>query len=276
VSRTMFVARYLRLWIALGRFGLIREFAYRANFLIKVTVELLWLVILLIFWGAVFAQTTAVAGWSEGQYMFFVGCFFALEGTLETFFLGNCGEFSDLVRSGDLDFVLLKPIDEQFLVTCRNVEWTTVPNIFFGTAVMVRALVQLDWAFDPVRAGMFVLLFGCSVAMAYSFMLVLSSSAVWMVRNQSLYELWWLFTTLVRYPREIFEGTWAAPLGRFFTYFLPVMLMINVPANVMVRGLERMLDWPIIAFTIVMTVVLLCAARWFFRLALRRYRSASS
>jgi ABC-2 type transport system permease protein len=97
-----------------------------------------------------------------------------------------------------------------------------------------------------------------------------------MVRNQSLYELWWLFTTFVRYPREIFEGTWAAPLGRFFTYILPVMLMINVPANVMVRGLESVLNWPIIGFTLLMTVVLLCVSRWFFRLALRRYRSASS
>ena len=41
------------------------------------------------------------------------------------------------------------------------------------------------------------------------FLLMLSSTAVWMVRNQSLYELWWLFTSLMRYPREIYRGpTW--------------------------------------------------------------------
>ena len=58
-----------------------------------------------------------VAGWSEPQYFFFVGCYFALNGLIETLFLENCNEFAELVRTGDLDFLLLKPIDEQFLVS---------------------------------------------------------------------------------------------------------------------------------------------------------------
>jgi ABC-2 type transport system permease protein len=32
-------------------------------------------------------------------------------------FLDNCNEFAELVRTGDLDGLLLKPIDEQFLIT---------------------------------------------------------------------------------------------------------------------------------------------------------------
>jgi ABC-2 type transport system permease protein len=268
--------RYLRIWFALGRFGLVRELAFRGNFLVKVSVEVLWFVILLVFWDTVFAQTNVVAGWTQAQYMFFVGCYFALEGFLETFFLGNCGEFAELVRSGDLDFVLLKPIDEQFLVTCRNFDWTTVPNVLLGVGVMVWSLVELDWTFDPLRLVLFFALFACSLAMAYSFLLLLTSSSVWLVRNQSLYEMWWLFTTLVRYPREIFAGTWAEPLGRFFTYVLPVMLMINVPAHVMVQGFNQILEWPLIGWTMLMTGVLLLLSRRVFRLALRRYRSASS
>lgn len=270
------VARYLRIWYALAHFGLVRELAFRANFLVKVCVEVLWFVILIIFWETVFGQTTVVAGWTKQQYMFFVGCYFALEGVLETFFLGNCGEFAELVRSGDLDFVLLKPIDEQFLVTCRNIDWTTVPNVLLGAGVMVGSLVSAGWTFDPVRIVLFLGLFVCSLGLAYSFLLLLTSSSVWLVRNQSLYEMWWLFTTLVRYPRQIFSGTWAEPLGRFFTYVIPIMLMINVPADVMVRGLGEALQWPLIGLTVGMTVVLLVVSRRVFRLALRRYRSASS
>src|SRR5437773_3444865 len=112
---------------------------------------MIWFAILLIFWEVVFNQTNLIGGWSQPEYLFFVGCYFALEGLLETFFLGNCGEFSEMIRNGDLDFVLLKPIDEQFLVTCRNVDWTTVPNVIAGAAVMIHALVALDWTFDPLR-----------------------------------------------------------------------------------------------------------------------------
>src|SRR5438105_15915902 len=112
-------ARYLRLLGAFARYGLARELAFRWNFLVKVLVELLWPGILLVFYATVFAQTSVVAGWSEEEYMFFLGCYFALEGLMETLFLSNCNEFADLIRSGDLDFILLQPIDEQFLVTCR-------------------------------------------------------------------------------------------------------------------------------------------------------------
>ena len=98
----------------------------------KVSVEVLWLGILLAFYRTVFAKTSHIAGWSEPQYFFFVGCFFALNGLIETLFLENCNEFAELVRTGDLDFLLLKPIDEQFLITCRRIDWGTAPNVLMG------------------------------------------------------------------------------------------------------------------------------------------------
>ena len=76
-------ARYLRLLAAFGRYGLTRELAFRANFLVKISVELLWLGLLLIFYRTVFAKTSVIADWGEEEYLFFVGCYFALEGLRE-------------------------------------------------------------------------------------------------------------------------------------------------------------------------------------------------
>jgi ABC-2 type transport system permease protein len=276
------VARYFRLWYALGRFGLIRELAFRSNFLARVAVEVLWFGIMLIFYDTVFTQTAGepVAGWGRHEYFFFVGCYFALGGLIETLFLSNCGEFAELVRSGDLDFYLLKPIDEQFLLSCRDIDWATAPNVLMGAGLMIFALVAMGWEFDPLnggpfllRAGLFLLLFFCGVALSYSFLLMLTSTSVWLVRNQSLYELWWLFTTLMRYPREIFSNTWAAPLGRLFTYVIPIMVVVNVPAHLMVSSL---FDPWLVGYTLLATVALLYLSRKFFRHALRKYRSASS
>src|SRR5437660_11978300 len=102
------MGRYLRLLAALARYGLARELAFRGNMIAKVVVEVLWLAILLVFYLTIFQKTTRVAGWTEERYLFFVGCYFAMGGLVETFFLGNCNEFGDLVRSGDLDFLLLQ------------------------------------------------------------------------------------------------------------------------------------------------------------------------
>jgi ABC-2 type transport system permease protein len=269
---TVGVARYVRLLTHLARYTLSRELAFRGNFLVKVSVEVLWLGILVAFYRTVFARTQAVAGWSEDEYFFFVGCFFALNGLIETFFLESCNDFAELVRTGDLDFLLLRPIDEQFLVSFRRIDWGTGPNVLMGSAVMLIAMANMGWQFDPLRVVAFLVTFGCSTVIAYSFMLLLTSVSVWMVRNQSLMEMWWLFTSLARYPKEIFNGTWAAPVGRFFTFVLPILLVVNVPASAMVRVLD---PW-MIGFTLTATLALTWVSRRFFRFALRSYRSASS
>jgi ABC-2 type transport system permease protein len=103
-------------------------------------------------------------------------------------------------------------------------------------------------------------------------MLVLTSVSVWIVRNSNLMEMWWLFSSLARYPREIFAPRWARPFGLLFTFVLPILLVSNVPADVMVRSLEPGMA----LFTAVATVMTVLASRWFFRFALRSYRSASS
>src|SRR5229473_5034449 len=263
------LARYCRLYAAFGRYALVNELIFRGNFLVKIFVEILWLFILLVFTRTLFGgDTQRIAGWTESQYFFFVGCYFALEGLIETLFLENCGEFTELVRTGNLDLYLLRPIDEQFMISCRKIDWSTVPNVLMGAAVMGWALYDNpDWYWDPVRAGAFVLVFGCTVGMAYSFLLVLTSSAVWLVRNQSLLEMWWLVTSLTRYPKEIYRG-WAEPIAKFFTYVVPILLVVNMPAQTMVKVFE----WKNVALTFGATLIVLFLSRWFFLRALRSYR----
>src|SRR5262249_5575699 len=163
-----------------------------SNFVVKVLVEVLWLAILLGFYRLIFAKTSMVASWSESEYLFFVGCYFALSGLIETLCLENCNEFADLIRTDDLDFYLLKPIDEQFLIPFRHVDWSAAPNVFMGAAVMGLALRSQHWAFDPTQVVLFLVMFGCGLALAYSFLLLLTSTSIWFLRNQSLFEMWWL------------------------------------------------------------------------------------
>ncbi|MFL5331127.1 MAG: ABC transporter permease [Gemmataceae bacterium] len=265
--------RHLRLLGSFIKFSLLGEMAFRANYLIKVVVEVLWLVLMIVFYVTLFRNTKAVAGWTEYQYFFFLGCFYALEGVVETLFMNNFNEFGELVRKGDLDLILLQPVDEQFMVSFRSFEWATVPNVIMGAGMMTYAAWHLHAPLNLESVGGFVIGLICALAIAYSFMLMLASTAVWLIRNQSLYELWWLFTSLMRYPRQIFEQmAWARPIGWFFTFVIPVLLAIYVPASSMVRVLER----GMLLYAIGSAIVLLWISRQVFRRALRSYRSASS
>ena len=268
------MTRYLNLWLSLAKFSLLGEMAFRGNFVVKVFVELIWLAIQLLFNFTLFSYTQEIADWDQQQYLFFLGCYFAMAGVLEMLFLSNCNEFAELVRTGDLDFFLLKPVDEQFLVSCRNVDWSCAPNLLLGGGVMAYALWGADWDIPWLRIPQFLAMFICGVALAYGFLLMLTAASVWFMRNQSLMEMWWLFGTLMRYPRDIFLRTaWISPVGIFFSTVIPIMLVTNVPAHIMVN---KLLEWWVIPYTVLATVAVLWLSRRFFRAALQRYRSASS
>ena len=117
-------------------------------------------------------------------------------------------------------------------------------------------------------------MFACGAALAYSFLLILSSLSVWLVRNENLMEWWWLFTTLMRYPRENYMRGWAYPLYIACWYIIPVLLVTNVPAQSMVRVLDLTVEN--VALLIGATAVMLYLSRRFFFYALRYYSSASS
>ncbi len=268
------VSRYLTIYISFIKFSLITELSFKINFLIKIFVELLWLSILIIFYEILFSNTDNIAHWSREQYLFFIGCHYMLGGIIESLFLENCANFTELVRSGDLDTYLLKPIDEQFIITTKKIDWSTLPNIIQGIAIMIYALaVNPKWTFELTQFLMFVITFTCGLTITYSFLLMLCSTSVWIIRNQSMMELWWLFSTLMRYPKEIFNDSWAHSIGWFLTFVIPALIVINIPASTMIR---KFLHPYSVLWMGICTGLFMFASRKLFKFALTSYRSASS
>ena len=76
----------------------------------------------------------------------------------------------------------------------------------------------------------------------------------------------------MRYPRENYNYGWSYPLYFVCWYILPVLLVINVPADVMVQAVE---PWNIVLL-VAATLLMLYVSRRFFFFALRSYSSASS
>ena len=73
------------------------------------------------------------------------------------------------------------------------------------------------------------------------------------------------------------EGLGMALL-RTFTFVIPVLIAVNVPARILVRPLHLQTseDWFLAGFAVLATVASLAVSRWIFHRALLSYRSASS
>src|SRR5690606_5286171 len=97
---------------------------------------------------------------------------------------------------------------------------------------------------------------------------------VWFGRNQGLYDFWFYVTIFARYPREIWTGSTTAVLVQdTFTYLVPILLVVTIPARVLVKTIE---SWQFVAICVAAAAIGLVVSRFVFQWSLRGYRSASS
>lgn len=279
--------RYGRVFLTFARNSLVRDMTFRGNFVIECITSLSWTLMNLGFYLIVFQHTPMIGegtGWGRYEFFVFLGTTWLVNSMVQAFFMPNAEEFSELIRTGNLDFALLKPIDTQFLVSFHKVDWSSLVNVFMGAGVLAYAVRHLATrAEDPVTVGpltavLYLFYVACGVAILYSVMISLAATSIWMGRNQALYNFWFYITSFSRYPMEIYNRGWGTPLFLFFTFVVPVLLVINVPARLLAQPLHAHDPWmaPLAGFCVVATLGSLLGSRWIFRRALLSYRSASS
>ena len=279
--------RYRRVFQTFARNSLVRDMTFRTNFVIECLSSLGWTAMNVGFYLIIFQYTSTIGadtGWDQDKFFLFLATTWFINSLVQAFFMPNAEEFSELIRTGGLDFALLKPIDTQFLISFRRVSWSSLANFAAGAVIMVVALSRLATreidAYVPSLASviLYVLFCGCGVAIMYSLMICLSATSIWLGRNQTLYNFWFYITNFSRYPMEIYNRGWGTPLYGLFTFVIPVLVVVNVPARLLARPIQPRSDteWMLVGWALIATVMSVLASRWVFRTALGSYRSASS
>lgn len=269
---------YWRVFLTFARNSLVRDMTFRGNFIIESVTSLSWMAMNLGYYLLIFQFTTTIGegtGWGKFQFFVFLATTLFVNSIVQAFFMPNCEEFSELIRTGGLDFALLKPIDTQFLISLRKIDWSALSNFFFAACLLAYSLANLpEWP-GLLPMALYPLYLACGVAIMYSLMITLSATSVWLGRNQTLYDFWFYITNFSRYPMEIYRGAVGEPLRLFFTFVIPVLVVVNVPAQLLAKPLETQ-SWPLAVFALFAAVASLWASRLIFRQAMLSYRSASS
>lgn len=269
---------YFRVFLTFARNSLVRDMTFRSNFLIESISSLSWVLMNLGFYVLIFQQVGEIGedtGWFKYQFFVFLATTLLINSLVQAFFMPNAEEFSELIRTGGLDFALLKPIDTQFLISLQKVSWSSLANFAFGLGLLFFSLGKLDYMPQFWQAALYALYVLCGVAIMYSLMIALSATSIWLGRNQTLYNFWFYITNFSRYPMEIYNGSFGTPLQLIFTYVVPILVVVNVPARLMALPLDKN-SWPLAVFALFATLFSLVASRWIFQRALSSYRSASS
>jgi ABC-2 type transport system permease protein len=262
------VLRYGRLTILMMKNCLVREMQFRANFLIRVVTEVLWLGMQLVFLDVIYSNTPDVAGWNRWQMIALLGTIHLVNQLFEAFFFDNCARLVDEIRLGELDFILLKPVNSQFMVSLRYTDFASFLNGFLGVGLVAYAMGKLGVGVTLGGGILYAGLVLNGIAILYTMMFCLSTFTFWLGRSNNLFELYYQLGQFSRYPGEIYRWLLRAAL----LTVIPMLVVSNFPAKALFGSLPAAHA----AAGFLLGAVFLGLTTVVWRFGLARYRSASS
>jgi len=263
------MTRYLRLLAIQFRTSAATAMAYRANFLVEGVMSLAWMALTLLPLIIVFGERKTLGdGWDWPSALIVMAYFLAVRAVIEGTISPSLVDLVEKIRTGAFDYVLLKPIDAQAMISASHYEPWKVFDLLGALGLIVYAFWQRGYAPEPVDIVVGAALFGAGVLATYALYLLAAALSFWVVRLDNLMYLLGAIFDTARWPVQVFPTAW-----RFvFTFVIPVAVMTTFPA----MALLGRLDAPAALATIGGALVLVAISRVVWRTAIRSYTSASS
>ena len=262
------MTRYLRLLAIQLRISVASAMAYRANFLVEGVMSVAWMALTLLPLIVLFNGRDTVEGWTASAALVVMGYFLAIRAVLEGVISPSLVDLVEKIRSGSFDYVLLKPVDAQAMVSASRYEPWKVFDLIGAVALIIYAFVKRGAPPTPGQLAVGILLFGSGVLAAYALWMLCAAASFWVVRLDNLMYLLGSIFDIARWPVQVFPRLW-----RFvFMFVIPVAVMTTYPAMALLGKLDA---WTTLA-TASGSILLVALSRIVWRTAIRSYTSASS
>ena len=215
-----------------------------------------------------FSRFHSVKGFSFQEVLL---CFSVV---LMAFSLAECfargfDTFPSLIKSGELDRILVRPRSEIFQVLTSQIEFTRMGRLLQAVFMMIYAIVKTDivWRFDKILTLIFMLMSGITIFSAL-FMLYAGIS---FFTIEGL-EFMNIFTDggreFGKYPISVY----GKGVLKFFTYVIPIALFQYYPFLYLICRTENISFMFLPLFGFVFMIPCYC----FFKFGLGKYKSTGS
>lgn len=238
---------------------------YRFHFVLMLFMDLMFYGSSLATIDFIFDHLQVIGHWQKEQFLFFISFMLAVDHLHMTFISENFWEFSEDVRTGKLDFALLKPAGTVFITFFRFVRPATLLNGFvpWGLMIFYGSQIKLgfwQWLFIPLGILLALLLL---VALE----LLIMMSVFWTIESFGVNFLRMQLQQVSRMPDFVY--TYFA--RKFFTIVFPVLLIGSAPVRFILDH-----EWYSLAGMLAAIVIVAYFVRIVWRIGLKRYESASS
>lgn len=261
--------RQLRLIWALVRMKAARQTAFRLGFFGPLFVDGSLFILQILMFSAIYSHVDSIAGWGRGQMLLFIGTFSLIDAINMTVFFFGVLNLPSLVKGGDFDGYLVRPVNPLLRVTFENVNLGSAPIILLSVGIIVYGARVMGVTPSLFQIAGYVLLVLLMLLLWYDLMLLLRSVVFFAVSASSIGRLEGAFLEMcMMLPGTAFKGA--------FRLIFKVLIPYGIIGTVPVEFFSGLLSPGELAGALAIVAVFTALAIGTFRLGCRNYKSASS
>lgn len=259
--------RYFTIYFVLLRLNFSALVEYRANFFNSLIGTTGWAVVSVVSMLLLTSRIKTVYGWTPDELLAVTALYSILIGIFSLFFSRNFERFAKIINKGDLDAVLLKPVDSQFLLSCSIVNYSSITRVIIGISFLWYILQKMHTAISIVGFMSFTFLTFCGILLLYSLWFCVLTLIIKISNLTNITDFLYGFNNLGRYPPEMIKQT--------KNIFIFILLPFTLTATIPVKALLTKASFIDIIILSVFSFLLFIGSRFFWKFALKSYTSAS-
>jgi ABC-2 type transport system permease protein len=258
----------LKLLSAFLKVNIQMSLAYRADTVVNILLNLMWLGWELLSLGIIFNNTETIGGWDFGELIALLGVFRLVHTLMIALIWPNTEKFNQSIRDGSMDYTLLQPVNSMFLVTFSRITvWRAWDLILAAILIVVGVNMSGDTT-TLVDILTFILLTVSGSIVIYSLWIVLISLTFWFTKFDNNVTILQALLDAGRYPVTVYP-VW---LRILVTFVIPIAVATTIP----LQGLRGDLTPSRVLIFVAIGVVSFLIASQVWKRGLKQYSGASS
>jgi len=222
----------------------------------------------------VISRFDTINGWTSFEILFIYALNLFTYGIAGFFMFNPCTRLSEMVRTGEFDDVLTKPLNPLFYLISREFNVGYISHCTLSFVVLVICLVRLNIQFTLFSFGLFILfILGAVLIQAAAFLFVFVPS-FWLIKNDALPRVFlWNLTDFIRYPISIYNR----PIQILLTFIVPYAFISFYPSQYFLNKTDFLMFGSYIQYlSPLVGAVMFILGYMFWKYAINHYQSTGS
>ncbi|GAB1470442.1 ABC-2 family transporter protein [Chloroflexota bacterium] len=259
---------FLKLISTLFKVNVQMAVAYRADAVVNILLNIMWLGWELLGLSIIFSNTDTLGGWGFGELVALLGVFRIVHTLMMTLVWPNTEKFNQSIRDGSMDYVILQPVSSMFLVTFSRINIWRSWDFILSIVLIVTGINLAGDVATPLSIFHFILLTISGAVVIYSLWIVLIAFTFYFTKFDNNVTLLQALLDSGRYPVSVYPQ-W---LQIIVTFIIPIAVATTVP----LKGLRQELGQAQVFMFIGIAIASFIVASQIWKLGLKKYSGASS